>query len=260
LHVHALEQASLLRAASSLRTVNACRGQASRIPAPRSTGERLGSRTVAGWRALALEAVHVARQDDATIHPVLARLVRAPVAVWPSATAIASAALEVAWNHAGFVALARAELGEGRFEEAFAILHHVLLDDPQEDLRLEALGCAAFGLELTGDLEGALATYEAALATRGGDLRQAVPLLALALCAGDDARASVASDRLHGLDLGIPGVRSRFHAALAEMRKRLAWRRGLDVHASATRALGVRRFLARNRGPEAAVAEVVLLG
>ena len=260
LRVHELEQARLLRVASSLRSTNSSRSSKPKVPAPRSMRERLGGRTIADWRTLALEEVRAARQDGAKIHPLIARLVGAPFAAWPSAIAIAGAALEASRSDVGMVALARALLGDERFGEAFSILHDVLQDEPPEDLRLEALESAAVGLEFAGDLEGALASYEAALATRGGDLQQAVPLLALALWAGDDVRASVARDRLHGLDLGIPGVRSRFHVALAEVGRRLARRRSSRVRGSADRELEVRRFLARNRGPEIAVAELVLQG
>lgn len=260
LRVHELEQARLLRIASSLRTACRRRSSAPKIPAPRSPREHLGCRTIANWRALALEEVRTAQEDGAKVFPPLARLVPAPIDAWPSASAIAAAALEAEETHAGFVALARAQLCEERFEEALSILHDVLLEDPAEDVRLEALEAAAVGLELAGDFEGALAFYEAALANRGGDLRQAVPLLALALCAGDDVRASVARDRLHGLDLRIRGVRVRFEAALRELRQRLALPRGLRLRGSADRELDVRRFLARNRGPEVAVAELVLQG
>ncbi len=276
--VHELEQARLLRVASSLRTASARRSSAPSLPFPRSPRERLGCRDVAEWRALAREEIRTAREDEARILPLFGRLARAPVEAWPSAIAIANAALGAGKSDTGLVALARALIGEERFEEAFSILHDVLLDDPPEDLRLEVLEAAAVGLELAGDLEGALASYEAALATRGSDLRQAVPLLALALYAGDGARASVARDRLHELDLGVPGIRSRFRTALAETRKRLARARVARFRSiaspearaqrertparelAARRELGVRRFLARNRGPEAAVAALVLQG
>ena len=207
-----------------------------------------------------MEEVRTSRADGAEVLPFLAWLVRDPVDAWPSAVAIATAALEVGRSHAGLLALARAQLVEERFEEACSILTEVLLEEPREDVRFEALEAAAVGLDLAGDLEGALTFYEAALVTRGGDVRQAVPLLAIALCQGDGARVLVASDRLRALDLGVPGVRSRFRAALSEVRKRIA--RPLDplVCSSSARRLEVRRFLARHGGPAAAVAELVLQG
>jgi hypothetical protein len=191
---------------------------------------------------------------------MLVRLVLAPVDAWPSATEIATAALDAGRSHAGLVALARAQICEGRIEEAFSILLEVLVEEPADDLRLDALDAAGAGLELAGDVEGSLAFYEAALATKGGDLRQAVPLLAIALSAGDGVRASVASRRLRGLDLGIPGVRSRFRAALDELKKRLARPGGPLVCSSSARRLEIRRFLARSQGPAAAVADLVLNG
>jgi hypothetical protein len=108
---------------------------------------------------------------------------------------------------------------------------------------------------LAGDVEGSLAFQEAALHTKGSDLRQAVPLLALALCAGDESRAALASSRLHRIDLGFR-IRSRFDAALSAVRNRCArnalrgWRSGRDAR--------IRDFLRRNLGPEAEVAKLVL--
>jgi len=260
LRVHALEQARLLRIAASLRTSRHRRDSALQIPLPRSTRERTGRRTAAVWRARAMEEVRISRADGAEVLPMLARLVHDPVDAWPSAVAIATAALEVGRSHAGRLALARAQLAEERFEEACSILTEVLLEEPAEDVRFEALETAAVGWDLAGDLEGALTFYEAALVTRGGDVRQAVPLLAIALCKGDGVRASIASDRLRRLDLGIPGVSSRFRAALAEVRKRIARPLAPLGCSSSARRLEVRRFLSRHRGPAAAVAELVLHG
>jgi tetratricopeptide (TPR) repeat protein len=258
--VHDLEQARLLRVASFLRARSRRDRPRPTVPAPRARGERSGGRNTAGWRAEALEEVRTAREDGADVHPILARLVRCRVDAWPSAIAIAVAALDRGRSHVGLVALARAQLIDGDVDEALSILHEVLVEEPPEDLRLEALEAAAVGLERAGDMEGALAFYEAALDTRGGDLRQAVPLLAIALCAGDDVRASVARDRLHRLDLGVPGVRSCFRAALSSMRRRLDRFQGSFVRDSPALEARVRKFLAGNRGPEAVVAELVLNG
>jgi len=258
--VHELEQARLLRIASCFATRNRRSDSALQIPVPRSPRERIGRRDTAAWRDRTMEEIRTSRADGDEVLPLLAQLVRTPSEKWPSAVTIATAALEVGRSHAGLLALARAQLGEERFEEACEMLLEVLLEQPLEDLRFEALEAAAVGFDLAGDLPGALAFYEAALVTQGGDLRQAVPLLAIALCEGDDARASVASDRLHGLDLGIAGIRSQFRAALAGVRKRFVRPRDPLVCSSSARRLEVRGFLARHRGPAATVAELVLHG
>lgn len=254
--VHVLEQSRLLRAASLLRIRHVSSAGGPAIPPPRSRRELLGCRSTEDWRAAAIEETRTARADGAPVDATLGELIRTPIESWPAATSIAAAALELWPGSESALALARARLAAREVEEALDLLLDLLEQDPLEDHRLAALEAVAMGLEFAGDVEGSLAFQEAALHAKGSDLRQAVPLLALALCAGDESRAALASSRLHRLDLAVPGIRSRFDAALSAVRNRCARhavrgrRSGRDAH--------IREFLRRNRGPEAEVAQLVL--
>jgi hypothetical protein len=257
--VHDLEQSRLLRAASLLRLRHARSAREPRIPPPRSRRELRGCHSTEGWRAEALEEVRTARTDGARVDATLADLARALIDSWPSAASIAAAALELEPGSESTLALARARLATRELEGALVLLLDLLRHDPLEDHRLAALEAVALGLELAGDLEGSLAFQEAALNSKGSDLRQAVPLLTLALCSGDGPRAALASTRLHGLDLAVPGVRSRFDAELSAVRHR-ASRQAVPAWRAGGRGPCVREFLRRNRGPEAEVAKLLLQG
>src|SRR5262249_18361931 len=134
--VHELEQAKLLRIASSFRAGDRRVESALRIPVPRSPRECVGRRDAAAWRALATDEIGTSRSDGAGVLPLLEPLVRAPLHAWPSPVVIATAALEVGRSDAGLLALARAQLGAEQFEEAGAIVLEVLLAEPPEDVRL----------------------------------------------------------------------------------------------------------------------------
>jgi tetratricopeptide (TPR) repeat protein len=258
LHVHRLEQARLLRAASFLRIRRSSALGRSFVPVPRPRRDLGEGRTPGRWRTAAMEEIRTSRADGARVDALLVAIARAPLEAWPAASSIARAGLEIDRGHASLAALGRAYVAERRLEDALEILVEALEQDPFEEVRLEVLEALAAAFDLAGDVEGCLAFREAALAAKGGDLGHAVSLLALALCAGDSERAERASARLHGLDLGVPGIRSRFEAALSDVRRRFVTP-GLQAgRGSRDRDARIRQFLARNRGPESEVARLVL--
>ena len=259
MHVHRLEQARLLRVACHHRMRSSLQS-GSLLPPPRSPRELSECRTRKDWRAVALEEIRTARADGAGVDPVLAELARTGIASWRTASSIAGAALEVEPCCRGRVVLARAWIFERRLAEAVGILLELLEADLPEDVRLETLEALAAASELVGDVEGSIAFREVALASKGGDLGLAVSLLALALCAGDEPRASAASDRLRRLDLGVPGVRARFDAALIGVRRQLDALRIPVDRAPSAREAWIRAFVGRDRGAGVEVANLVLRG
>jgi len=258
LHVHRLEQARLLRVASFLRIRRTSAVERPFVPGPRSRSDLAEGRTPGRWRTAAMEEIRSSRADGARIDGLLVAIARAPLEAWPAASSIARAGLEIDSGHASLAALGRAYVAERRLEDAVEILVEALEEDPLEEVRLEVLEALAAAFDLAGDVEGSLAFREAALATKGGDLGHAVSLLALALCAGDGERAETATARLHGLDLGVPGIRSRFEAALSAVRRRFVSPGFRAGRGSPARDARIQQFLARNRGPESEVARLVL--
>jgi len=259
--VHELEQARLLRVASLLRlrrapVVRGARGPA--IPPPRSRRELRGCTGLEEWRSTAIEELRTARADGVSIDRTLAELARSRIESWPVAVSIAEAAHDLGPGMESALALARARLAGGELEDGLEVLLDLLERDPLEDHRLAALEIVAVGLEFAGDLSGSLAFQEAALNSRGGGLQQAVPLLVLALRVGDEPRTALASERLHGLDLAVPGVRSRFEAALSCVRRSSGPRAVGEGSPGIGLVARIREFLRRNRGPEAEVAKLVL--
>jgi len=214
--VHRCDQARLLREACAL----ACAGSglarlyvAGFEHAPAGSSPELAR---SNWDRACLEEIEVARKDEFRPDPMLPALLELPTSLWPCATDLARAALELKPSHGGRVDLARAMIAEADPTGAIGELRRLLDEDPTPAVRGAALEALALAFECDGDP------------------RVAVALLALALRVGDRSAVSLAAQRLAPLDLSVAGTRRRFDRALraargrARRRGRVALRRSED--------------------------------
>lgn len=209
--VHRRDQARLLREASAL----AC----ARSP--------LGRLYVAGceparsrWDHACAEEVESARADEFPVAPMLPRLLALRPELWPSATALAEAALALQPCHEGRIDLARAKIAEADGRGSIGDLHGLLRDELLPEVRGAALEALGLALEFEGDFLASIGSYTAAAQQSRSDPRICVALLALALRVGDRTGISLAVRRLAPLDLSVSGSRLRFDRALRAARGR----------------------------------------
>jgi len=232
--VHRCDQARLLREACAL----ACAGSglarlyvAGFEHAPAGSSPELAR---SNWDRACLEEIEVARKDEFRPDPMLPALLELPTSLWPCATDLARAALELKPSHGGRVDLARAMIAEADPTGAIGELRRLLDEDPTPAVRGAALEALALAFECDGDPRASLSCYEAAARQIRSDPRVAVALLALALRVGDRSAVSLAAQRLAPLDLSVAGTRRRFDRALraargrARRRGRVALRRSED--------------------------------
>jgi hypothetical protein len=258
--VHQREQAALLRTAARLACANTRRGRLYVAVSRRSTRDRPQRGDRSTWRAACLEEIALADSDGFDLHPLLRVLSRTAVHRWPIPSQLALASLELAQSHGGILDLARACIAEGRLGEGIGIVRDLLAEQPLAADRQEAFEALALALEATGAAARSLGWYEAALGSRGSDLRVAVSMLSLALRHGDTARIEIASERLRPLALSVPGTRSRFFRALSSaMSRAAADREAHRVGPSIAAREAIRKLAREGRGAEAEIAQALLV-
>jgi hypothetical protein len=257
--VHQTEQANLLRAAARLACANTRRGRLYVAVSRRSVRDMPPRGDRSTWREACLDEIALADSDGFDLHPLLRVLSRTAVHRWPNPAQLALAALRLARSHAGILDLARACIAEGRLAEGIGIVRDLLVEQPLAADRQEAFEALALAFEATGAVARSLGWYEAAVGSRGSNLRVAVSMLSLALRHGDAARIEIASERLRPLVLSVPGTRSRFFRALGSaMSRAAADREAHRAGPSLAARDAIRRLALGGSGAEAEVAQALL--